>query len=49
MLDEKLDAQSAKDMIYGASDPLYSSYHRETRGVPTMHDRLVNAHAVVDS
>jgi hypothetical protein len=30
MLDEKLDAQSAKDMIYGASDPLYSSYHRET-------------------
>ena len=29
MLDEKMDAQSAKEMIHGASDPLYSSYHRE--------------------
>jgi len=27
MLDEKMDPEVAKNMIYGASDPLYSSYH----------------------
>lgn len=27
MLDEKMEPDVAKDMIYGASDPLHSSYH----------------------
>ena len=27
MLDEKMEPDVAKGMIYGASDPLYSSYH----------------------
>lgn len=27
MLDEKMEPEIAKNMIYGASDPLYSSYH----------------------
>jgi ATP-dependent RNA helicase DOB1 len=27
MLDEKMEPDIAKNMIYGASDPLYSSYH----------------------
>jgi len=27
MLDEKMEPEVAKNMIYGASDPLYSSYH----------------------
>lgn len=27
MLDEKMEPEVAKNMVYGASDPLYSSYH----------------------
>lgn len=27
MLDEKMEPEVAKGMIYGASDPLFSSYH----------------------
>ena len=27
MLDEKMEPEIAKNMIYGASDPLFSSYH----------------------
>jgi ATP-dependent RNA helicase DOB1 len=27
MLDEKMEPEIAKNMIYGASDPLHSSYH----------------------
>ena len=27
MLDEKMEPDVAKGMIYGASDPLFSSYH----------------------
>lgn len=27
MLDEKMEPQACKDMVYGQSDPLYSSYH----------------------
>ena len=27
MLDEKMEPEVAKGMIYGASDPLHSSYH----------------------
>jgi ATP-dependent RNA helicase DOB1 len=27
MLDERMDADTAKAMLYGAADPLHSSYH----------------------